>query len=411
MPRIWLPNLEDAFLVDDYRGRAGFLPKVKTAYSRCLFWLRPGDVLILPAEIEQGFADYVATLSALPAGSFLPHVSFSHSLVDSILMDEQMLQRLREFAKKKKFSLEPYIETSQVVLLSQATGLPLRRTSAALICQGLIDRLNDKSFFKLLSRELGVEAVPSYFADNMSALEQSIERTSRENQDQVMVKKVQASGGLGNLAGNKEQLLKALPEWYQGGSAIVEPLLDFVETAGSLVLIEENECRLMGIDRQRFEKGKWTGFDYPHPSQELSERLGFLSMRYARAIQKIGGRGFLNLDWGILPGEKPLAIELNFRHNGFGHILHFIEKHFGPRMRAISYIEGFETGNLDFQGLLALLDGTEFRGRSLLVEEEGRERGVIVFMPPRQGKAALAFVGDSLEECREMKEKLEKVLP
>lgn len=399
MPRLWLPNLEDAFETEDHLGREAFLPKVKNAYARCLFWLKPGDKLLLPASIPSDFVHYVAQLAGLSEDAFLSVAFTGRSLVSCLLETPEMLETMRSLGREG-WTLEPYIETEDVVRLSLETGLPLGRTPADLIRRGVINRLNDKGFFKRLSRELGVEAVPSYHAENESALLQAVDRVSAENGDRVIVKKVLASGGLGNLAGGRDFLREKLPGWYREGEVIVEPLLDFVETAGSLIWIDDEGVTPMGVDRQRFRDRRWVGFDCPYPSETLSEQILFLSLRYARAIHKIGGRGFLNIDWGIVEtpeGLRPLGIEINFRHNGFAHILNFVRAlgHEG----AISYDEWVMTD----ASLPALLETLEEKN---LFFRPGEREGCVLFMPPHDGHAALAFLGETVEDCARLRSRL-----
>jgi hypothetical protein len=52
-------------------------------------------------------------------------------------------------------------------------------------------------------------------------------------------------------------------------------------------------------------------------------------LRYARHFRENGARGYVNLDWGIKKNREIMAIECNFRLNGFSHIIEIAKSCFG----------------------------------------------------------------------------------
>ncbi|MGE5707596.1 MAG: hypothetical protein ACM3YO_04615 [Bacteroidota bacterium] len=401
MPKLWLPNFEEVTLPDDPCFESAFARRAKRYASRALFLPSPGDLLLSPALPEPAFLRYVSELGGFPDTSWVLPVREwvePYSLVGSIFEDQSLLDRLRRLGED--WILEPYIESPRVLQLSQQLGIPTGRSRPEQVREGLVERLNDKGFFKELMRELGVPAVPSILARSGTELEAGILRMG--HYERLMLKKTRAGGGLGNLVGTPEALRQIAPDWFHG-AVLVEPFLDLVETIGSLVLIgEEGPEKRVWTDRQLIREGKWTGFRYPHPSRETCRPIVAWSRRIAQKVHFLGGRGELDLDWGVLRDGTILALEANFRHNGFGSLLHLAQRLFREE-RSIAYREDLPLGEKDFDSFLPWLE-------ERMPVLHGSGSGVVVVMPPSGGEGALALFGRDPAECERLEERLTDVL-
>ncbi|MDD5657953.1 MAG: hypothetical protein PHF00_11950 [Elusimicrobia bacterium] len=422
MPRLWLINVDELAPPEDPHFDAVFTPAVSGSCVRFLFCLEPEDLLVCPVDVPAEFTDYVRGVCGLsPARDMilpLRRKSRPYSLVDSLLEDGALMRRLAELGRRGGWRLEPYIESPRVVALSRKTGIPTDKTHPDLILNGTILALNDKGRIRALARELGVPFVPGYLARDRRSLTAAIDKVSRENGDRVYLRKTRYCGGLGNLSGGKEELLRRLPSWYAGGDVLVEHALEFASVAGTLMTVGHDSVRFWGVDEQRFNGHNWAGFDYPHDDLRASAELCELSLRIANAVHQRRARGDLNLDWGLLRNQtgklEPVLLECNFRHNGLGQMLRFAQRYFGAgfeRVRIRCFIGlRLPRPDMDFAALRAALAAARTKAGALLIDSPGRSSGAVVMMPPRGGLAALALFAESPRGLDEAQARMENCL-
>ncbi|HNV69651.1 MAG TPA: hypothetical protein PKO06_08145, partial [Candidatus Ozemobacteraceae bacterium] len=226
-----------------------------------------------------------------------------------------------------------------------------------------------------------------------------------------------SGGGLGNLAGAFDELMFLLPDFYQGGRVVVEPMMDFTATLGTLVQIEDSGCRFEGIDQQMIEDSGWVGFRYPWSEQPVADRLRELSLRIGQEAHQMGARGYLNLDWGILDGGGELkihALESNFRHNGLSHLLDLRRRYFGEAGHSLHIIlrETFRLpgSELTWEQLVQRLESVRHEDEPLLIAGPGREFGVIPVLPPANHTCGIAVFGRSQAEAETLLQKVYRAL-
>ena len=409
MPRLWLINVEELASPEDPQFDSLFAPTVVGSCVRFLFCMEPGDLA------------YVRRVGALPEGPLvlgLRRRSQPYSLVESVFGDERLLARLAGLGRQGDWILEPYLESQGVVALSKETGIPTDKTNPDFILNGTILKLNDKGAFRALMQELGIPTVPGYLAHDLKGIVAAMDRVSRENRDRIYLKKTRYCGGMGNISGGRDEILRRLPSWYNKGEVLVEHALDFAGVAGTLMTLGHDSVRFWGVDAQRLDGHEWAGFDYPHPNLEAAALLCELSLKIANAVHRRKARGDLNLDWGLprdgLGRSRPVILECNFRHNGFGQMLRFARKYFGIRadQTRIRYHVHFRLRDraAGFGAVARALAGTAVAGEPLLIDSPGRRRGAVVMMPPKNGACALALFGDSADYMEEAAERLTKVL-
>jgi len=277
MRRLWLINIDEAADAEDIRYEAFAVPKAVSFVRKYLFFVRPGDAIVSPCEVDAPFLAYVRAVNGLekraewffrvrPTGK-------PYSLTASILADGRLMDRLRRLGRSGDWTLEPYLESPRILELAKATGIPARRSDPDRVLDGTLAGLNDKGRFKALARMLGIETVPGYLASDAVSLAAAIRQVSRENKDRIYLRKTRYTGGFGNLCGKRDELLKQLPSWYNKGDVLVEHWLPFDETLGSLVTLNARAVRFWGVDRQLVDKGHWAGFSFPAP-----RRVTFISL-------------------------------------------------------------------------------------------------------------------------------------
>lgn len=406
MPRIWLINVEEVASADDALYDSHFAPEAADYGARFLFSLEDEDLLVSPVRVPDEFVLYVGRVRDWRVGRqpILPlgKRSRPYSLAGSILEDERLLETLAGLGARGGWTLEAYLDSSRVVDLSEETGIPTDKTRPDFVLNGTILKLNDKGYFRSLTRKLGIPTVPGYLAADRDGILAAMDKVAAENRDRIYLRKTLYGGGLGNLAGGRDELRRRLPSWYNQGEVLVEHALDFASVAGTLMTLGHDSVRFWGVDEQRFDGHHWGGFDFPHPDREASSELCALSLRIANAVHGQKARGDLNLDWGLLREGgrlRPMLLECNFRHNGLGQVLRFMESYFGARApeTGVRYFTGLRLRDRawDTAAVLRALARTSCGGEPLLIDGPGRRRGAVLMMPPRGGSCALALFGDS----------------
>ncbi|MCL2164334.1 MAG: hypothetical protein FWH55_08080 [Oscillospiraceae bacterium] len=402
MPKIWLPNFEDVALQSDPTYGATFSPEMLSQYyCRSLFWLSPNDKIVLPCSIDLDYANYVAQLCGFHRNSsWLLQTTYSgarkFNLSNSILLNDEVLTQLRKLAGTECYTVEPYIESTYVSALCKSIRIPLTHTSTELVESGLIDRLNDKVFFKELSNMLGIRTVSSrHFYEKESLLTY----LGDLGLEKICIKKAFHSGGRGNIVGEAQKVIEQLALWYECGAILVEPYIEFIEVVGSLAYLTEQECTFLGVDLHISEGGCWKGFSYPYHDTETANTIETLTMLYAERIHRMGVRGYLNVDWGI-SRDGIYALEINMRHNGFWAALSLGTRFFKSLEASLQilYIENFPVNqNHNTQSIISALARVRADNAPLLVMNDDAVQGAVLMTPPRCGYLALALFGSSVE--------------
>ncbi len=417
MPEIFIANIDEAFYKDDI----AILPhelvrKVKSLFPRFLFCLGADDVIVVSSHISREFLDYFIKLNNLKGRKGIviemPDEKGLGQLVKLILKSGHTLDLFRTLSRYADFKIEPFIETPLTVELSELIDIPLKRTAPQFILNGVITKLNNKVFFKKIAQKLGISTVPGYVAGNYDDMLRYIKKAANENGGKVMLKNPYHAGGIGNFAGSYPGIINELPKWFKEGEIIeiiIEHFIDFHSIAGSLVHISDDGCEFIGIDEQMSEGGKWSGFSYPCALSEISGDVEKMSMDFALEAYKMGARGELNIDWGVVKNAegclKPLALESNFRHNGFGIILNYVKRYFGSYQKHLIYSEivPVSPGIDSFEKVLTLL-------APYLIDRPGMREGVLMISPPNEGKCALAAVADDKARAVEFYENAKRRL-
>lgn|GEM_PF-1177371 len=407
--RIWIANGEEVTSPRRSEDEPTVLSKVRAFEARYLFYPTEDDLLISFSEPRESFMEYLTGLlgySKPPRVLFPRRVSSPYFLIDSVLADDDLMARLRAITAGGQWSLEPHYESRRVLLLADSLGLGFSRTRRDLVVGGLIDQCNDKEFFKRLADELDIPRVPGVCVETLEEVSAALLSSGPgSSTTSWMLRKAVNAGGLGNLFGDRESLLKALPTYCTGGRILVEPFLDLSLTLGSLVRLSEEGCFFVGIDSQRIEEAGWTGFSYPYIDDRFAGTVRDYSLRIAARMHRNGARGYLNLDFGVVRNgetERSLvALESNLRHNGFSHILDLAGRYFqdGPPPRHIQFVSNVTVSSpgITFPGLLGTLRAITVDGESVLIEGRGRIRGVIPILPAYAGSCGLAIFGETAD--------------
>lgn len=421
MPKVWILNTEEVVPPGDLSYSDILVPKALEMTQRYLNIISPGDVVVLPVKISSEFLNYVSRFNGLPQDREwlieLSKITRPYSIVELIKDDSKLICRLKGLNGGDRWELMPFIETKNVVSLSELLDIPICGTTPELISSGLIEDLNDKCFFRDISLKAGIEIVPGYCAYNKKELKAFIRELSRNN-GRVIVKKAKYAGGLGNITGSCDYLNEWVDREYGGEAVVVEQYMDFKEVLGSLVSLDKRGINFIGIDKHIRNNDKWTGLIYPYYISDsgVYNCIKDLSLKYAGILFKMGARGYLNLDWGIAQeydNFKTFPIEINFRQNGFSYIIELGMKYFNTSHDGfhVIYDESIKIKNNGNLGdILKVLEALKVDNEPALIRKPGKNKGAIVTAPPVKNRICIAFFGPTAAYVQRLYKETQKVL-
>lgn len=324
MPKVWVINIENTI------GPEAAEPILAFYLPRYLPLLHPGDFFITPVPLDERYVAYITRLRKLPppeqwllSPAKLPR---PYSLCRAIYEDEKLLGRLRAENAKTPLTLEPFMQTAEALELANKAGLGWLGCTPAAIAAGYPSDINNKAKFKQVAKTLGIRHIACRVETTLDGISKAAEELSEGGTRRILVKKFHSAGGHGNFAGTPAEVLPRVAQWHKGEAVLVEPYERLDLVCGTLTRVTETGCEFIGTDRQFIQGEAWHGCLYPYAEHpELKE----LSLAFARHYYANGARGYVNLDWGFGPDGEAVAIECNFRHNGFAHILKIAETVFG----------------------------------------------------------------------------------
>jgi hypothetical protein len=395
MHRVWLVNLEEVLAQRPSREH------LCQQFCRYLHMVKPGDLFIHSLDLPRDYVEYVRRMRKLPdPQEWLLKIDFHipYSICDCIQRNRKVMDILGQAGRKSEYVLEPYIDSPSVVELSAKTGVQY-----AGLRKGLTKKLNDKSYFREISAELGIDIAPGFSARTQEELAIAVKELCPNSTDRAILKKTFSGGGFGNLAGSRDELLAAIPYWFDGSEYVVEKLLNLEITVGAVGEIRDDEFVFDGLDCQIIENFGWRGCSFPFKLEGVSQEIEKRCRQYADRFHEQGARGFLNIDWGLerqANGElKIFAIEINFRHNGFSFALNLAREYFvlpADDLNLLFYYQ-FEVGDRfrNFAQLVELAERVKLDGVSVFSRQGGLRNGFVFVNPLKEGVVGLLIAGES----------------
>ncbi|MEU9170257.1 peptide ligase PGM1-related protein [Streptomyces sp. NPDC048420] len=404
MPKLIVSNQR----TDEMIGDLGTLPPEYRRYvagqAQRMIWLAdPGDVFVLPVELDEEFLSYVARLKGIDRASWTVVVPPVGRLGEDVLSrdrleDPEFVDRLRIAVREHDVrTVLPFHFDRVSVRLARTLGLDAHTPGFPFAAQSGTALLNSKAAFRALAVGHGIPVPYGTVTDDRSEAEEFLWQALDDGQP-VIVKQDFHVGGIGNeivspvpgirpigatgteLITDRAALTDHLDRrWahYTGphrGRVVLEHYTPESPAIYSELLVTDDAVRLVGHGEMRM-KPVINGLIVPAPSQRLAAFASFLddSRRLSETLHRIGYRGSLSVDAIVTPDERILVNEINGRVVGSAHIHRIGEELVGEdyaRERVL--IEKRRVAFPDFRTTLDKLVGAG------LAYDPARRTGVVV---------------------------------
>ncbi|MDF3302112.1 peptide ligase PGM1-related protein [Streptomyces tropicalis] len=351
MPKLIVSNQR----TDEMIGDLGTLPPEYRRYvagqAQRMIWLAgPGDVFVLPVELDEEFLSYVARLKGVDRSSWTVVVPPVGRLGEDVLSRDRLedpgfVARLRAAVREHGVrTILPFHFDRVSVRLARTLGLDAHTPGFPFAAQSGTALLNSKATFRALAVGHGIPVPHGTVTDDRAEAEEFLWDALGAGRP-VIAKQDFHVGGIGN------EIVSPVPGVRPIGATGTEVVTDRAALAahldrrwaswtgphrGRVVLehytpespaiyselrVEDDGVRLVGHGEMRM-KPVINGLVVPAPSQRLAAFATFLddSRRLSGTLRRIGYRGSLSVDAIVTPDERILVNEINGRVVGSAHI-------------------------------------------------------------------------------------------
>ncbi|MFJ3825565.1 preATP grasp domain-containing protein [Streptomyces nodosus] len=404
MPKLIVSNQR----TDEMIGDLGTLPPEYRRYvagqAQRMVWLaEPGDVFVLPVELDEEFLSYVARLKGIDRASWTVVVPPVGRLGEDVLSrdrleDAEFVTRLRSVVRAHDVrTILPFHFDRVSVRLARALGLDERTPGFAFAAQSGTNMLNSKAAFRALAVGHGIPVPHGTVTDDRAEAEEFVWQALDAGQP-VIIKQDFHVGGIGNeivspvpgirpigatgteVITDRAALTAHLDRrWthYTGphrGRAVLEHYTPESPAIYSELLVTDDGVRLVGHGEMRM-KPVINGLIVPAPSERLAAFAAFLddSRRLSETLRRMGYRGSLSVDAIVTPEEQVLVNEINGRVVGSAHIHRIGEELVGEDYTSARVL--IEKRRVAFPDFRTTLDKLVAAG---LAYDRSRRTGVVV---------------------------------
>ncbi len=335
---------------------------------RTAWFAEPGDAIVSPSAIAEGFLAYIAELLEFEHGKVSVFLREKLRTEELVLSEQEVAALGMNASDTTTWTIKPCFWTNGIARFAARTGTG-GQGGLEFAAQRGCDLLNRKSHFRQLASGAGISIAPGSVADSSDSLARGI-RDHLSLTGTVIVKHDNSAGGAGNIAVTVNEVgpLPGCRETRKAEDidALAERLWEeLVDARGHAVVVESyfaaqhmfySEYHLADGEPPRFLNAgdvrvepdpkagglRWVGLDIPAelPPYSAANAL-VMSSQFAMRAWEIGYRGPINID-GIITTAGELVInEANARWGG-GSVLHFLgEQLLGPRYadsHALTYV-------------------------------------------------------------------------
>jgi hypothetical protein len=351
VPKLIVSNQRTDEMIGDLGSLTPEYRRYVAGQAQRMVWLaEPGDVLVLPVELDEEFLSYVAGLKGIDRASWAVLVPPVGRLGEDVLSRDRLedagfVARLRDAVREHAVrTILPFHFDRVSVRLARALGLDEHTPGFPFAAQGGTTLLNSKATFRALAVGHGIPVPYGTVTDDRAEAEEFI-RQAFDAGRPVIVKQDFHVGGIGNeivspvpgirpigavgtevIVGPAALAAHLDRRWahYTGphrSRVVLEHYTPESPAVYSELLVSDDGVRLVGHGEMRM-KPVINGLIVPAPSRQLAAFAAFLddSRRLSETLRRIGYRGSLSVDAIVTPEERILVNEINGRVVGSAHI-------------------------------------------------------------------------------------------
>lgn len=413
--RVHGTNIDGAF-GNDIRVSGALARKCQDVAPRAVWYsLGPNDATLLyqhPARAFMGYAEdlYGHTIRVIAPDNITPEPL---NLFDDVMRDKRVIVELREGVSQNGWCLSPFIQSPTAARLAKHIGAELDGGACRdAIERGLALDLNDKASFTDICRKLGIPVPETVCVRSWNRVVNTTRRL-RKTWGGLMLRQARAAGGLGNLVirptddvDERLAMVHDQPGW-QTEAIVVTPLLDIDCSPATLAFIHpDGTIEVLSDSVQLLKDGaSYIGSIMPSGlDPDTVEQMIEWTERYACHVAKMGGRGYVNVDWILVDG-KLYACESNCRYTAVVHPRTIRQRlcNGSPRV-ARSHDALHIENNLTFETALERL------GAEGLLFDPHRRTGAVITIPPARGSMGYVVMTETATEASEMAEAIHRLL-
>lgn len=432
------PDILDPRQVEGCRGPVATL--ILHLLARSAHLALTGDEVVIARETPPDFLRYIEAVTG-------ERPAFSRAAVREPLFTGDLLSSIQTGG-----ILDPYIQWPSAARFAQERGLRMAFTSAEQILDGVVDRANNKAYFREVAGELGIPIAPHQYIleiDDEQTIAEAVENTLVDF-DGAFIQASVSGGGMGNIDMQRKLsfVISSKLRWSTSIRAAAKKVVDWAEeirpTGSDKVIVApylehkasytvsgfippDGDPFLYGTFRQILHSGSndYVGFEWP-AFDKFIQRGDGATMEAATTnwlyhLQQLGYVGPSDVDFIIGKGKKfgeiLAASESNTRWDAFRFALQHAARISNWNLRDLRGINPYGSVAIKAIDHVASKVGSTselvdaLSGVVPMLGIDGGDRGVVVMVPPRRKgrhyETALAVVASGAKEARKIYQEAE----
>lgn len=345
---VYLSNTERV-LVDDGPATGNSATKTAELVGRDI-WRTANGTLVLPAELDDAYVDYAASLGwqpriIVPEGVDLSSIDITAGLSDNRIQQAVAGSNVTSYVADRR--LERFVRGHGG---TYDWGDPSRRPTVTNGMTGLAGNtvheiVNDKANIRGLTD--GILQVPAGVAiKGLSAIAEAVRHRladDRQEDGGVFVRNTRSGGGFGNARFTAEdadlddkaiiaKLTSANPEVWRHEAALVEDYDPPHHSPAITMYVGGQKPGMAYHSLQISRKGDFVGMVSPTPEHILeTEHARHIADELCSRLGGLGYRGYAGIDLGVWPDvQRMVGYEINGRRTGSMHPIAVGEGLLGP---------------------------------------------------------------------------------
>jgi len=286
--------------------------------KRILALLGKGDIAIFGEAIDPFLLSYYRNLGLAAINNddifCVPNYLRYSSLTETLIHDRLTCE---EIIKRGSKTLVPYIVSKNTQILAKKIKCSLLANHKA------VERVNNKTSYRMLMKKLGFPVIPGFGANNLKDAKLRFHSLKNQGFKDIMIKKERSASGFGVFVIKTEKELenRFWRSFSKDKSFLLEGrIIDIKASPNIQYWIGPKEIAFIGLSDQLFEKDRFVHKGSIFPSQLVAvppvlKEVKSLSRQFCRYLQDKKCYGLAGIDYIITKDNAIYSPEVNFRLN------------------------------------------------------------------------------------------------